>query len=91
MSNADSQARVAEIDEALASMRSCYKSVVSEIESRLMEKIVRLIDSNDEQLRGEIKAYQSLLTLPQQLQQERDQLTALPDEGAGSGALVQYD
>lgn len=83
--------RVAEIDESLAAIRICYKHVVSEIESRMKEKIVRLIDSNDEQLRGEIKAYQSLLTLPEQLQQERDQLTALPDEGAGSGALVQYD
>lgn len=83
--------RIEEIDKALAAMKSCYKHVVSEIESRVKEKIALLIDSNDEQLRGEIKAYQSILALPQQLQQERDQLTALPDEGAGSGALVQYD
>ena len=91
MASNQAESRIAEIEEALASMRNCYKSVVSEIESRMKDKIVRLIDSNDEQLRGEIKAYQSLLTLPEQLQQERDQLVALPDEGAGSGALVQYD
>lgn len=91
MINGESGTRISEIDEALDSMRNCYKNVVSEIESRMKEKIVRLIDSNDEQLRGEIKAYQSLLTLPEQLQQERDQLTALPDSGADSGALVQYD
>jgi len=56
----------------------------------MKEKIVRLIQSNDEQLRGEIKAYQSILDLPQQLQQERQALTALPDEGAQSGALIEF-
>lgn len=85
-----SQERISEIDSALAAFEKCYKHVVSEIESRMKEKIVRLVECNDEQLRGEIKAYQSLLDLPQQLQQERASLSALPDEGAGSGALVQY-
>lgn len=82
--------RLAEVDEALASFEKCYKHVVYEIESRMKEKIVRLIQSNDEQLRGEIKAYQSILDLPQQLQQERQALTALPDEGAQSGALIEF-
>lgn len=89
--NNDSHARVHEIDAALFAFDKCYKYVVSEIESRMKEKIILLIESNDEELRGEIKAYQSFLTLPQQLQEERERLTALPDEGAGSNALVQYD
>lgn len=82
--------RLAEVDAALAAFEKCYKHVVYEIESRMKEKIVRLIQSNDEQLRGEIKAYQSILDLPQQLQQERQSLTALPDEGAQSGALIEF-
>ena len=82
--------RLKEIDDALAAFEKCYKHVVYEIESRMKAKIVQLIQSNDEQVRGEIKAYQSLLDLPQQLQQERQSLIALPDEGAKSGALIEY-
>ena len=82
--------RITELDEALAAFEKCYKHVVYEIESRMKEKIVRLIQSNDEQLRGEIKAYQSILDLPEQLHQERQALIALPDEGAQSGALIEF-
>lgn len=84
------QERIAEIDNALAACEKCYKHVVYEIESRMKAKIVQLIQTNDEQVRGEIKAYQSLLELPQQLQQERQSLIALPDEDAKSGSLIQY-
>lgn len=83
--------RLAEIDSTLAAFEKCYKHVVYEIESRMKSKIVQLIQTNDEQVRGEIKAYQSLLDLPQQLQQERQSLIALPDEGAKSGALIEFD
>ena len=82
--------RITELDEALAAFEKCYKHVVYEIESRMKAKILQLIQTNDEQVRGEIKAYQSLLDLPQQLQQERQALTALPDEGAQSGALIEF-
>ena len=82
--------RLAEIDNALAAFEKSYKHVVYEIESRMKAKIVQLIQTNDEQVRGEIKAYQSLLDLPQQLQQERQSLIALPDEGAKSGPLIEY-
>jgi len=82
--------RIKELDDALASFEKCYKHVVYEIESRIKAKIVQLIQTNDEQVRGEIKAYQSLLDLPQQLQQERQSLIALPDEGAKSGSLIEY-
>lgn len=86
-----SSERLEEVDAALAAFEKCYKHVVYELESRMKSKIVQLIQSNDEQLRGEIKAYQSILDLPQQLQQERQALTALPDEGAKSGALIEFD
>lgn len=83
--------RLREIDVAISAFESCYKHVVYEIESRMKAKIVQLIQTNDEQVRGEIKAYQSLLDLPQQLQQERQSIIALPDEGANSGALIEFD
>ena len=85
-----SQERINELDNALTAFEKCYKHVVYEIESRMKAKIVQLIQTNDEQVRGEIKAYKSLLDLPQQLQQERQSLIALPDEGAKSGALIEY-
>jgi len=85
-----SEARINELDAAIAAFDNSYKYVVFEIESLLKEKVARLIQSNDEQLRGEIKAYQSLLSLPEQLKQERQSLTALPDPGAESGALIEY-
>ena len=70
--------RLTQIDALSAAL--CCPALVEHLNAQIHEHTERLIGADHEQTRGRIKALRALLTLPDELQQERDGITAALSE-----------
>jgi hypothetical protein len=68
--------RIEDIDQALAALRGAWPFIASELHTRITELTGQLVNENNEQTRGRIKALLDLMELPITLQQERDGISA---------------
>ena len=79
------EARSGNISKGLEAMKSAWPFVYLEIESRISELTATLISSNDEQVRGKIKALKDIQELPFLLQAEQEGIrAALSEQDAAS-------
>ena len=72
--------RVAELDKRLNSIKSTWPHVAAEIDALLLPLVEKLVHSDDEQIRGRIKALRELKGLPAQLLTERESISAALSE-----------
>lgn len=70
------EARLAEIEQTLAAITSGWPWLAVELNRRVQELTTQLVNADNEQTRGRIKALQDILELPVTLQQERDGISA---------------
>lgn len=75
--------RINQISAGLERMAHAWPFVAGEIEARAKELIESLLNQDNEQTRGQIKALRWVMDLPSTLAQERDGMSAaLADEAA---------
>lgn len=72
--------RINQISAGLDAMRFCWPFVEGEITARIEALTLLLINDNNEQTRGRIKALLELKNLPDTLAQERDGMSAALSE-----------
>lgn len=72
--------RVAHIDSRLSAIKGAWPHVVAEIDALLLPLMEKLMNSEDEQTRGRIKALRELKELPVLLLQEREGISAALSE-----------
>ena len=77
------EARLSHIQQTLDAISTGWPFLQAHIEQQIAEQTAQLINQENEQTRGRIKALAGLLALPETLQQERDGISAaLADEAA---------
>lgn len=74
------QDRIAQINQTLQAIQTGWLFLCSEMDSRMASLTVQLINNDNEQVRGRIKALRELKELPETLQQERDGISAALSE-----------
>lgn len=70
------EARINEISRCLSAIGNGWPLIAMEISRKLEEHIASLIEADNEQTRGRIKALTAVLELPQTLSDERDGISA---------------
>lgn len=77
--------RINQISAGLDRMAHAWPFVAGEIEARIASRIEDLVNQDNEQTRGQIKALRWVLDLPSALRDERDGMSAaLADEAAAN-------
>jgi hypothetical protein len=71
----ESEQRIAHIGQGLQAIQSGWPFLLGELEARIKELTISLINNNDEQTRGQIKALMALTELPQTLATERESMS----------------
>ena len=75
--------RIAHIGQGLQAIQSGWPFLLSELEARIKTLTTSLINNNDEQVRGQIKALIAITELPQTLATERESMSdALSEQDA---------
>lgn len=78
-----SDERIAHINRTLEAVTQCWPLLAEEIDARLSELTEQLINNDNEQTRGQIKALRWMKELPASLQSQRDSMSAaLADQAA---------
>jgi len=78
-----SKERIQYIADFLARTKSAWPLIVAEIDAKVSELTVQLINNDNEQTRGRIKALLGVKELPESLHQELEGMrAALADEAA---------
>lgn len=72
----DLKARANEISQAIEAMHAAWPFLLREIQRLNAEQLPRLIQKDDEQLRGRIKQLQDLEELPLRLRRELEDINA---------------
>ena len=72
--------RIAAIDKTLSAIRGAWPALATEIDELVQPLVERLVNSDDEQTRGRIKALRELKELPSLLLAERDGISAALSE-----------
>jgi hypothetical protein len=79
----DIEQRIAHIGQGLQAMKNSWPFLLGEINARIEALTISLINNNDEQTRGKIKALIAITELPQTLATERESMsTALSEMDA---------
>lgn len=68
--------RLAELSEQLQALTHVWPVLLPLLQARMQSHVGSLIGTNDEQVRGRVKALMELIELPDALQQERDAIAA---------------
>lgn len=76
--------RISQITRTLDAIRSGWPLLADEIDARLAELTEQLINNDNEQTRGQIKALRWVKDLPVSLAQERDGMSAALAEQAAA-------
>ena len=78
-----SDERIAQINRTLEAVKQGWPLLAEEIDARLSELTEQLINNDNEQTRGQIKALRWMKELPASLQSQRDSMSAaLADQAA---------
>lgn len=78
-----SDERIAQINRTLEAVKQGWPLLAEEIDARLGELTEQLINNDNEQTRGQIKALRWMKELPASLQSQRDSMSAaLADQAA---------
>ena len=78
-----SDERIAHINRTLEAVKQGWPLLAEEIDARLGELTEQLINNDNEQTRGQIKALRWMKELPASLQSQRDSMSAaLADQAA---------
>jgi hypothetical protein len=78
-----SDERIAHINRTLEAVKQGWPLLAEELDARLSELTEQLINNDNEQTRGQIKALRWMKELPASLQSQRDSMSAaLADQAA---------
>jgi hypothetical protein len=78
-----SDERIAQINRTLEAVKQGWPLLAEEIDARLSELTEQLINNDNDQTRGQIKALRWMKELPASLQSQRDSMSAaLADQAA---------
>lgn len=80
MTDENIKQRIADIGQGLQTIQSGWPFLLGEINSRIDELTTSLVNNNDEQTRGRIKALIAIKELPLSLATERDGMSAALSE-----------
>lgn len=79
----DIEQRINHIGQGLQAIQSGWPFLLGELQARIKTLTVSLINNNDEQVRGQIKALLAITELPQTLATERESMSdALSEQDA---------
>lgn len=76
----EAEQRIAHIGQGLQAIQSGWPFLLGELKTRIDELTASLINNNDEQTRGRIKALLAVTELPQTLATERESMSAALSE-----------